>query len=129
MTIAIQPPLQLAFIQGWEWIILLVIGLLIFGRRLPEIGRSIGKTIVEFKKGMNEVTPDLNAPVQGTGTGGAQGAPGAQGTPHGGHAAQHSAPGTLPPSQPQQGMQGGQPGAAMPQQGTDPYAKGNYPST
>lgn len=123
MTIAIHPPLQLAFIQGWEWIILLVIGLLIFGRRLPEIGRSIGKTIVEFKKGMNEVTPDLNAPAQGAGPGAAQGAT------HGGHAAQHSAPGSLPPSQPQQGMHGGQPGAAMPQQGTDPYAKGNYPNT
>lgn len=122
MTIAIHPPLQLAFIQGWEWIILLVLGLLIFGRRLPEIGRSIGKTIVEFKKGMNEVTPDLNAPAQGAGSGTAQGAP------HGGHAAQHSAPGSLPPSQPQQGMHGGQPGAAMPQQGTDPYAKGNYPN-
>lgn len=123
MTIAIHPPLQLAFIQGWEWIILLVIGLLIFGRRLPEIGRSIGKTIVEFKKGMNEVTPDLNAPAQGAGPGAAQGAT------HGGHSAQHSAPGSLPPSQPQQGMHGGQSGAAMPQQGTDPYAKGNYPNT
>lgn len=123
MTIAIHTPLQLAFIQGWEWIILLVIGLLIFGRRLPEIGRSIGKTIVEFKKGMNEVTPDLNAPAQGTGAGAAPGAP------HGGHAHQHVAPGSLPPSQPQHGMHGGQPGAAMPQQGSDPYAKGNFPST
>lgn len=123
MTIAIHPPLQLAFIQGWEWIILLVIGLLIFGRRLPEIGRSIGKTIVEFKKGMNEVTPDLNAPAQGAGSGTAQGAP------HGGHAAQHSAPGSLPASQPHQGIPGSQPGAAMPQQGTDPYSKGNFPNT
>ncbi|MBU3729198.1 MAG: twin-arginine translocase TatA/TatE family subunit [Phycisphaerales bacterium] len=122
MTIAIHPPLQLAFIQGWEWIILLVLGLMIFGRRLPEIGRSIGKTIVEFKKGMNEVTPDLNAPAQGPGSGSAPGAP------HGGHAHHHAAPGTLPPGQPQQGMHGGQPGAAMPQQGTDPYAKGNYPN-
>jgi len=124
MTTAFHPPLQLAFIQGWEWIILLVIGLLIFGRRLPEIGRSIGKTIVEFKKGMNEVTPDLNAPVQGTGAGGAPGAQHTHGAPHGGH----SAPGTLPPSQPQQGIPGGPAGAAMPQQGNDPYAKGNYPS-
>lgn len=51
-------PNLLAFISmpgGWEWIIILIIGLLIFGRRLPEIGRSIGKTIVEFKKGMASI--------------------------------------------------------------------------
>jgi sec-independent protein translocase protein TatA len=124
MQIDLHPPLQLAFIQGWEWIILLVLGLLIFGRRLPEIGRSIGKTIVEFKKGMNEMTPDLNTPAQGTG----QGAPHA-GQTHAGHAHQHAAPGTLPPGQPQHGMHGAQAGGAMPQQGTDPYAKGNFPNT
>ncbi len=55
---------SLAFISlpgGWEWIIILVIGLLLFGRRLPEIGRSIGKTIVEFKKGMNDIENEANA--------------------------------------------------------------------
>jgi len=34
---------------GWEWIVLLVLGLLIFGRRLPEVGRSLGRGIREFK--------------------------------------------------------------------------------
>jgi len=114
MTTDLQPTLQLALIQGWEWVILLVLGLLVFGRRLPEIGRSIGKTITEFKKGMNEVTPDLNTP--------------AAGTPQPGQPHQHAAPGSLPASQPQHGIPGGQPGAAVPQSGTDPYAKGNYPS-
>ncbi|MEC8319874.1 MAG: twin-arginine translocase TatA/TatE family subunit, partial [Planctomycetota bacterium] len=30
-----------------EWIIILVVALLIFGRRLPEVGKSLGKGIVE----------------------------------------------------------------------------------
>lgn len=42
-----------------ELIIILVILLLIFGAtKLPEIGKSIGKTISEFKKGMREIDSD-----------------------------------------------------------------------
>ena len=38
------------------------IALLLFGKRLPEVARSLGKGIVEFKKGVNgiEDTEDRN---------------------------------------------------------------------
>ncbi len=45
---------------GMEWIVILVIGLLLFGRRLPEVARSLGKSIVEFKKGMSDVRDEIN---------------------------------------------------------------------
>src|SRR3982751_5487603 len=38
-----------------EWIIIGALGLLIFGKRLPEVGRSLGKGIVEFKKGLSGI--------------------------------------------------------------------------
>ena len=47
---------------GWqEIIILLVIGVLIFGKRLPEVGRNFGKSIVEFKKGIKGVGDEIDA--------------------------------------------------------------------
>lgn len=42
-----------------ELIVILIILLLIFGAaKLPEIGKALGKTISEFKKGMREVDSD-----------------------------------------------------------------------
>ncbi len=39
-----------------ELIIILVVALLIFGpKKLPEMGSAIGKSIKEFRKGMNEM--------------------------------------------------------------------------
>ena len=36
-------------------LLILVIGVLLFGKRLPEIGKNLGKGLMEFKKGINEL--------------------------------------------------------------------------
>ncbi|MBK9187472.1 MAG: twin-arginine translocase TatA/TatE family subunit [Phycisphaerales bacterium] len=43
----------------WELLIILGIALLLFGRRLPEVGRSLGKGIIEFKKGLKGVEEEM----------------------------------------------------------------------
>tara|TARA_X000001036_G_scaffold353494_1_gene334830 strand:- start:10313 stop:10639 length:327 start_codon:yes stop_codon:yes gene_type:complete len=45
---------------GMEIVVLVIIGLLIFGRRLPEVGRNLGKSIVEFKKGIKGIGDDID---------------------------------------------------------------------
>ena len=44
-----------------ELIVIAAIGLLLFGKRLPEVGRSLGKGIVEFKKGLKGIDEDVEA--------------------------------------------------------------------
>lgn len=46
---------------GIEWIIILVVALLIFGRRLPEVMKSMGKGIVEFKKGIKGIEDEVES--------------------------------------------------------------------
>lgn len=49
-----------------EILILLVIGVLLFGRKLPEVGRYLGKGIVEFKKGMRGLEDELDVTASGS---------------------------------------------------------------
>ncbi|MBI3726036.1 twin-arginine translocase TatA/TatE family subunit [bacterium] len=44
-----------------ELLVILIVFLLLFGNRLPSIMRSLGSSVNEFKKGMNESAPDANA--------------------------------------------------------------------
>ena len=38
-----------------EMIVIGIIALLLFGKQLPEVARSLGKGVVEFKKGLNGI--------------------------------------------------------------------------
>lgn len=57
---------QFAFLPfgtpGWqELLIVMIIALLLFGKRLPEVARNLGKGIVEFKKGVRGIEDEVNS--------------------------------------------------------------------
>lgn len=47
----------------FELMIIGVIALLLFGKRLPEVARSLGKGIVEFKKGVRGIEDEVDESV------------------------------------------------------------------
>jgi sec-independent protein translocase protein TatA len=52
---------------GQEILLLVVLGILLFGRKLPEVGRSLGKTVVEFKKGVKGLEDEVSEPSSARG--------------------------------------------------------------
>jgi sec-independent protein translocase protein TatB len=49
------PPIEIASLGMWDTLILMGLALVVFGpRRLPEIGRQIGKLMYEFRKASND---------------------------------------------------------------------------
>lgn len=63
--IGLQHLLTLGLFQnlfdGPDLLIVGVIALLLFGNRLPDLARSMGKTIVEFKKGLKETQSEVDS--------------------------------------------------------------------
>lgn len=59
-NVCLQPLALLGGLGPWEVIVILVVALLLFGHRLPDIARSAGKAVVEFKKGMKDVENDVS---------------------------------------------------------------------
>jgi TatA/E family protein of Tat protein translocase len=45
--------------SGPEWLIVAAIGLLLFGKRLPEVGKSLAQGIVQFKKGLKSTEEEI----------------------------------------------------------------------
>jgi len=61
--------LPLAFIGGLGYGEMLLVGfiaLLLFGKRLPEVARSLGKGVTEFKKGVQGLQDEIREPPQHT---------------------------------------------------------------
>ncbi len=57
-------PLFIGNLRGWEWLIIFLAILLLFGgRKIPELMRGLGKGIHSFRKGMQEAKEELNKPL------------------------------------------------------------------
>lgn len=53
--------LFLSNLRGWEWIIILVVILLLFGgKKIPELMRSMGKGVKSFKAGLNDAVDEID---------------------------------------------------------------------
>lgn len=49
---------------GWEWIIILLVVLLLFGgKKIPELMRGVGKGIHSFRQGMEEAKHEMRRPL------------------------------------------------------------------
>jgi len=58
-----RPTYQGGTMGRFQWtdiLILVVLAVLLFGaKRLPELARAVGKSITEFKRGMNNLANDI----------------------------------------------------------------------
>jgi len=65
MNVSLEPLAIFSSIGPWELIIIGLIALLVFGGRLPEVGRSLGRGIVEFKKGLRDTGDEIKGGIEG----------------------------------------------------------------
>lgn len=44
-----------------EMLVIMIVAVLLFGKRLPEVGKSLGKSLVEFKKGLRGLETEFES--------------------------------------------------------------------
>ena len=54
----------MGFAGGYELVIIAIIALLLFGHRLPSVMRSLGRGVVEFKRGIAGIEDDLESGIE-----------------------------------------------------------------
>ena len=64
MTLSTFIPLFLGNLRGWEWIIIALVILLLFGgKKIPELMRGLGKGVHSFRKGVQEAKAEMERPL------------------------------------------------------------------
>lgn len=64
MTLQIIP-LFLGNIRGWEWLVILLVILLLFGgKKIPELMKGVGRGITSFRQGLNESKKEIEEEIK-----------------------------------------------------------------
>lgn len=48
----------------FEWVVIGIVAVVLFGKRLPEVGRQLGQGFVEFKKGLKGAKDEMTDAVK-----------------------------------------------------------------
>jgi sec-independent protein translocase protein TatA len=62
----LNSPLAIGMPGPFEMMIIGVIMLLLFGNRLPSLMRSLGRGVIEFKKGVHGIEDELESSIENT---------------------------------------------------------------
>ncbi len=50
--------------SGPEMIVILVVGIMLFGRRLPEVGRTLGRTMIQLRQSFHKLRAEIDSEGQ-----------------------------------------------------------------
>ena len=66
MNIALILPLFIGGMRGWQFIIVILLIVLLFGsKRIPSLMKNLGKSVHSFKQGIAEAEAEMKKPVNG----------------------------------------------------------------
>jgi len=54
-----RPVIGLFNMGGWEWLVVALVALILFGNRLPQVARSLARSLVQFKKGLSDAEEEI----------------------------------------------------------------------
>lgn len=58
-------PLFIGGMRGWQFIIIVLLIILLFGaKRIPSLMRNLGKSVHSFKQGMAEAEEEMKKPIK-----------------------------------------------------------------
>jgi sec-independent protein translocase protein TatA len=64
MNLVCLTPLFLSNMRGWQFIIVVLLILLLFGgKKIPELMRGLGRGVHEFKQGIEDAKREINRPI------------------------------------------------------------------